>query len=322
MVPARVDNLRGMTPLPLTLLTIAALILMAAVLAAEPVLPRGGGWDNPPAEPGPGVVHKTFRSGSMNVDVGYNLYLPPGYADDAGRRYPVIYWLHGLGGNENGMFPERVIDRAVREGKVPPLIVVFANGGARTRYHDSIDGKIRADTLIAKELIPHIDKTYRTIASRDGRSVQGMSMGGNGALKFAFKYPELFGSVVAFAPALVDGEWMAANDPEFLRTMFGGDKDRYQPEIAAEVVKRNAGAVQGKVAVLILIGTKDSETLLDRARRIHRLLDELKVPHEYDELDGVPHDLNGLVERSPIRGLAFAAARFAAPAGGGDKPAR
>ena len=59
-------------------------------------------------------------------------------------------------------------------------------------------------------------------------------MGGNGALKFAFKYPDLFGSVVAYAPALVDGDWMAANDTDFLKTMFAGDKDRYQRETAAE----------------------------------------------------------------------------------------
>jgi len=287
---------------------------LTAVLVLVPVLAAGGaaggGWDNPPAGPLPaGVRHGTFRSEAMGVGVGYNVYLPPDYATDANRRYPVVYWLHGLGGNEtSGVFPADV-DAAVRAGAIPPLIVVSANGGARTRYHDSADGRIMADTLIAKELVAHVDKTYRTIASRAGRSVQGISMGGNGALKFAFKYPELFGSVVAFAPALVDGDWMATNDREFLDTMFAGDADRYQREIAASVLRHNAEEVRRRgVEVLIVVGTADA--LLERVRAMHRLLGELKLRHEYVELETVPHDLNLLLGEFPMRGLAFAAAQF------------
>jgi len=285
--------------------------ILAALLVLIPVLPPDGGWNNPPAGALPaGVRHETFRSDSMGVDVGYNVYLPPDYATNTARRYPVVYWLHGLGGNEtSGVFPADV-DRAVRAGMVPPLILVSATGGARTRYHDSDDRKIRGDTVIARELVAHVDKTYRTIATRAGRSIQGISMGGNGALKFAFKYPDLFGSVVAFAPALVDGDWMAANDQEFLETMFAGDKDRYQREIATSVLKRNAEEVRRQgVAILIVIGTADS--LLERARGMHRLLGELKVPHEYVELETVPHDLNLLLDKFPMRGLTFAAAHFA-----------
>lgn len=302
-----------MTPLPLLPLLIVTVALMFATAPtfAEPVLPAGGGWDNPPVrgQLPRGVVHKTFRSASMGVNVGYNVYLPPGYDEPAngGRRYPVVYWLHGLGGNENGTFPADVADRAIREGSLPPVIIVLANGGARTRYHDSVDGKIMGDTLVSKELIGHVDATYRTVASREGRSVQGVSMGANGALKFGFKYPELFSSVVAYMPALVDGAWMALNDREFLDTMFAGDESRYQRETAAEVIRRNADVVRGKVAVLIRIGTKDSEGLLTRARAMHRLLDDLKVPHGYEEVEGVTHDLGRLVEKTPTQGLVFAA---------------
>jgi endo-1,4-beta-xylanase len=286
---------------------------VVALLLLAPVLPPGGGWDNPPGEPIPSVRHRTFRSASMGVDVGYNVFLPPGYDADAERRYPVVYWLHGLGGNEtSGMFPAGVVDRAVRDGTVPPLIFVSANGGARTRYHDSVDGRIMADTLIAKELVAHVDQTYRTIAARRGRSIQGMSMGGNGALKFAFKYPELFGSVVAYAPALVDGDWMAANDTDFLKTMFAGDKDRYQHETAAEVLKRNADEVRRQgVAVRIVVGTEDA--LLGRVRTMHALLDDKKVAHDYEELEGVPHDLGALLERDPVKGMVFAAKSFLQP---------
>src|SRR5436190_1973452 len=179
-------------------------ILLPALAALFGLAPVMGSWDNPLKDAVPGVEHRTFRSASMKVDVGYNIYLPPGYAAAAAdRRYPVIYWLHGLGGNEtSGMFPTAIVDRAIKDKSIPPLIVVFVNGGPRTRYHDSTDGKIMAEPLVAKELIGHIDQTFRTIASPDGRAISGMSMGGNGSLKFAFKYPELFSSAVAFAPAL------------------------------------------------------------------------------------------------------------------------
>ena len=286
-------------------------ILLSAIAALFGLAPVLSSWDNPPTDAVTGVEHRTFRSESMKVDVGYNIYLPPGYAAAAAdnRRYPVLYWLHGLGGNEtSGMFPTSIIDGAIKDKSIPPLIVVFVNGGARTRYHDSIDGKIMADTLVSKELIEHIDKTYRTIASRDGRAISGMSMGGNGSLKFAFKYPELFSSAVAFAPALVDGQWMEANDREFLRTMFGGDKDKYQEQIAAEEIKRNADKVRGNVAILILIGKDDSQ--LERNRAMHKLLEGLKVPHEYEEQEGVGHDLDRLLAKSPARGLIFAANHF------------
>ena len=79
------------------------------------------------------------------------------------------------------------------------MIVVYASGGSQTNYCDSYDGKYLAETTVIKELIPYIDKNYRTIASRDGRAVQGMSMGGFGAMRLALKYPDLFSSVVAFA---------------------------------------------------------------------------------------------------------------------------
>jgi acetyl esterase/lipase len=94
--------------------------------------------------------------------------------------------------------------------------------------------------------------------------------------------------------------------------MFGGDPARYQRETAAEVIQRNAGKVRGKVAVLILVGTRESDALLTRARALHRRLEELKVPHEYEELPNLPHELGRYFQKSPARGLAFAATHLAA----------
>ena len=89
------------------------------------------------------------------------------------------------------------------------MIMVWANCGHNTKYMDaavgsSMYGVLMIETTIIRELIPHIDATYRTIASKEGRAVQGGSGGGMGALRFAFKYPQMFSSVFAFNPAVDD----------------------------------------------------------------------------------------------------------------------
>ena len=156
-------------------------------------------WVNPPAAKPAGVQHRVLRSASMQRDVGYNIYLPPDY-ESSGKRYPVIYWLHGAGGNESStLWVAEEYQKAIAAGLTEPAILVFPNGGRRTEYRDWKPQNVMPETMIIRELIPHIDATFRTIATPAGRSLEGMSMGANGALKLAFKYPELFHSVVAYA---------------------------------------------------------------------------------------------------------------------------
>ncbi len=144
-----------------------------------------GRWSNPPTKTNPLAAHHTYHRAAMKVDVGYTIYLPPGYATHS-VRYPVVYWLPGGGCNEEPDSPSIAqgllggIDAAIRNGKLPPLIFVIVNGGRYTRYYDSLDGTIMMETTVIRELIPHIDATYRTVTTRDGRSIQGGSMGGHG----------------------------------------------------------------------------------------------------------------------------------------------
>ena len=93
------------------------------------------------------------------------------------------------------------------------MIAVFVNGLAgNTMYCDTPDGKYPVESVIMKDLIPHVDATYRTVASREGRAVEGFSMGGFGAAHFGFKYPEVFGVVSIEAPALL-GPDVQGHDP-------------------------------------------------------------------------------------------------------------
>src|SRR5215467_11929853 len=135
-------------------------------------------WFNEPKNLQPGVTHHGYHSGSMNQEVGYNIWLPPGY-ETSSRRYPVVYWLHGRNNTESSdQYPVHFLAAAIENGTLPPMILVFASGGSQTNYCDSYDGKYLGETTVIKELIPYIDQHYQTIASRDGRSIQGNVDGG------------------------------------------------------------------------------------------------------------------------------------------------
>ena len=163
-------------------------------LAAVARRPRSFHWVNPlPAgETCPGVRHATFESHSMGIPVGYCIYLPPGYddAEQAGRRYPVVYDLHGGSpGDERTAVRgglAKVVHEAIAGGEVAPAIYVFVNGGAENMYNYPQKDSLGVDVFV-HELIPHIDATYRTVAHRRGRALQGFSQGGRGTTRIMFQ---------------------------------------------------------------------------------------------------------------------------------------
>lgn len=153
-------------------------------------------WSNPPQDSTQsrvGVNHATFSSKILGEEVGYNIYLPPGYesASSASLRYPVIYYLHGgRPGNESRSvgLAESIHD-ILLAGSVRPFLFVWVNGGEISHYNYADSP---GEDVFVQELIPHIDSTYRTMAERGGRALQGFSQGGRGATRIMFKYPELF----------------------------------------------------------------------------------------------------------------------------------
>jgi endo-1,4-beta-xylanase len=303
----------------LRIFLLAAFLSVSTACGAEPATaPSTRPYltlNNPPKAPQPLLTHKTYHSAAMNLEVGYNIYLPPGYdeAANASKRYPVIYWLHGLTNSESSdQFSPKLIQQAITEKKIPPLIFVYACGGATSWYADSADGKWLIDTTFIRELVPHIDATYRTIASRDGRAIQGMSMGGVGCMKFALKYPELFSSVVSFAPAFRSWEEMGleTRQREIKTRMFGDDESRFVAEQPFTLAKKNVDRIKDKIAIKFFIGDKDSEVRRNSCAKFDALLNELKVPHEFTLLQGPKHNLGELMVAVKFEALEFAAKHF------------
>jgi dienelactone hydrolase len=223
---------------------ISSLFLSIAVLKCAAAEKPFMSFYNPPPVPIPLEEHHSYESAVMQTKVGYNIYLPPDYSASGNtNRYPVIYWLHGRGCSEsNDQFPASIVDDAIRSNAIPPLIFVYASGGAMSFYSDSANGEWMAETTIIKELIPHIDATYRTVPNRGGRAIQGMSMGGFGAMKLALKYPELFSSVVAFAGGYRDAQSIQSDDisREILERVFDGDPQRFMANHPATFARAGA----------------------------------------------------------------------------------
>lgn len=139
-----------------------------------------------------------------------SVYLPPQYSTDPGRRFPVIYLLHGFAADHRAFikgayqdFNVRVsMDSLISMGKVQPMIVVTPN--ARNRFDGSFYANSPAtgnwEDFVAKDLVRHIDRRYRTIARSSSRGVAGHSMGGYGALTVGMRNPEVFSAIYALSP--------------------------------------------------------------------------------------------------------------------------
>lgn len=252
-----------------------------------------GDWVTPAIE-ARRVTHHVFESKALKEKVSYHLYRPAAYEEGSKSRFPVLYWLHGSGGGQEGIAPlAKFFDAAIQAGKVRPFLVVFVNGLPQGMYVDWKDGSTPIESMIMKDLLPHIDSTYRTIAAREGRMLDGFSMGGYGAARLGFKYPEVFRtvSILGAGPLDPDFERTPRANPrsrDGLLERVYGDRDYFRAVSPWEVAARNAQAVAKDSLVRIGIGDKDGTYSL--SVEFHDHLTKLGIPHEWHPLKGVGHE--------------------------------
>ncbi|HRL14458.1 MAG TPA: alpha/beta fold hydrolase, partial [Aggregatilineales bacterium] len=180
------------------------ILIVAVLLLAAGMLTLAQSPDTGTVE-----VHE-FDSATLERAYAYTVYLPAGYADSQAR-YPVLYLLHGRGDNMDAWLNVRAtLDRMIAAGDLPPLIAVMPDFPSSSRggyYVDSLLDSILkrpepVETAFMSDLIPHIDATFRTVASREGRALGGYSMGGYGALRYALAYPQTFTGAIVLSPAV------------------------------------------------------------------------------------------------------------------------
>lgn len=150
------------------------------------------------------VFTETFRSQAIGRDYKYTVYLPDSYKTDT-KRYPVLYLLHGAGGDENEWLfkggARETLDALIARGLIKPMIVVMPGHTAAWW----VDGaKEKGETALVKEVMPHAEANYRIDPSSSNRLIAGLSAGGYGTLNLMMKYPQMFAAAAILSPAIYD----------------------------------------------------------------------------------------------------------------------
>lgn len=252
-------------------------------------------WTDPVIDAPAGTTYQLFNTPSRGLGTkgSYLIYLPASYEKDASRRYPVIYWLHGGFGNaRQGGWAVTNLDRGMRAGLLPEAIVVLVQALPVGWYVNSKDGVRPIENVVIDDLIPHVDATYRTIARREGRGIEGMSMGGYGALHLGMRHPTLFGAISAVAPAILQD--LKDEPKERTFDAFGDDEAYYDANGPWALARENAAVLRNGCAIRILSGEDDAR-LHDAISRFDHLLTQLGIPHMYTEVKGAGHDYKAIL---------------------------
>ena len=201
------------------------------------------------------------------------VYTPPGYDENRNTRYPVLYLQHGAGENEtswtNQGHASFILDNAIAAGTVVPMIVVNENGlppagetGGRGR--GMIGNRFAEfDSVVSHDLIPFIDRTFRTSARREQRALAGLSMGGAQTMRVGLNHPELFAWLGLFSPAIGNLD-------------TAGDYDG----------KLTDAAAINKTLKLLWLGIGREDPLFPGVRASHESLEKAGIKHTWSETDG------------------------------------
>ena len=233
--------------------------------------------------------------------VHYCVYLPADY--DAGaaqhppKRYPVLYFLHGLGDNEQTLFNSggwTLLEDLRNQHKMGDFMIV-APEGKRSFYIDSADGSVRYNEFFLQEFLPQIESKYRIKPGRAGRAISGISMGGYGALRFAFAHPELFSAVSAQSAALITESPQTLDSASRTGAPLGGvlaavfgkpiDARHWNDNSPFVLAKRNASGLR-KLAIYFNCGQDDNYGFEKGAAALHDTLQKDGVKHEYHPYPG------------------------------------
>ena len=180
------------------------------------------------------IEHCTMSSEILGTNKAFSVYLPYGH-EDGGQRYPVLYALHPAGGIHEtwiklGQLPQ-VADDAIRSGMAAPMIIVMPDASGMGEHHlgkrlgfFSVPGW-DYEAYFHKELLPLIDGTYRTAPDRKQRAILGASMGGEAAVAYAQKHPDLYGAACALSGLVGRPEQsrMAETDKDYAASLIAND---------------------------------------------------------------------------------------------------
>jgi len=231
-----------------------------------------------------------IKSQTLARAVRYCAFLPPSFDTDKSRHYPVIYYLHGLGDNEQSLLNSGgwdMISELRSRGKIGDFIVLAPYGG-HSFYLNSKDGKLRYEDFLTQEFMPQMERKYRGDGAREHRGIMGVSMGGYGALRLAFKRPDDFASVSAQMPALIpelpknlgseNGSLSA-----LLSDIFGSPVDReyFDRNNVFYFARTTSAAKLKRMKIYFDVGNNDDYGFEAGAEQLDKLLTSRGIPHQF-----------------------------------------
>lgn len=244
-------------------------------------------------------------SPSMKKNLKAAVTFPSSYSK-GDQRLPVLYLLHGGSGAFND-WHQKVTEKGLvnKMAEEYNLIIVTPGVGPASYYYDSpLMDSVNYETYITAELIPHIDKTYRTLAKKESRAISGLSMGGHGAIILSAKHPELFVTAGSMSGVMNIDTRMWKVPADFRNTRLEGQKamlgainydaPTFNPYTAVGLVDK---IKENKLALIIDCGVDDF--LIETNRQMHQLLVANGVAHEYIERPGA-HTWQYWTEALPV----------------------
>lgn len=218
-------------------------------------------------------------SAAMKKSIPNLVILPEGY-DGQKDKFPVLYLLHGAGGDYTNWVAK--VPDLKSHADAYNMIIVCPDGGVTSWYFDSpIDPEMKYETYLSKELIASIDQTYRTLAEQSGRAITGLSMGGHGAFYLAFRHQDVWGAAGSMSGGVDIRPF--PNNWDLAKRL--GNYAEFPEHWEAHTVINLVYQLQGDNLKLIF-DCGLSDFFYDANRRLHEKLVERNIPHDYIERPG------------------------------------
>ena len=229
-----------------------------------------------------------LKSAILHRDVPYCVILPPSFATEKTRRFPVVYYLHGIGDNEQSLINTGGWNRyneLLRQKKVGEFILA-APAGFATFFINSRDGRVRYEDFFLKEFMPAIEKKYRASGKRTERALLGISMGGFGALHLGFEHPEMFASTAGIMPALMEklpASFGTNAEEKLMKGVFGDASDSaYYNRISVfTLAAHQPVSALRRMKIYFATGTADDYNFELGGIALDKILTSRGIPHEW-----------------------------------------
>ncbi|MFZ4722502.1 MAG: alpha/beta hydrolase-fold protein [Phycisphaerales bacterium] len=276
------------------LLAVAATLCLGTATLAQ--------WVTP-AVTAPGVQYRTFESAAAGQTVSFHVWLPPEYASQPARQFPLLIWLHGSGDGTLGIpWMSNYFGTAMAQGAIPPMIILFPNGMPYSMWCDSKNGAVPMERVVIDDLLPFVDANYRTIGGRH-RILEGFSMGGHGTGRLGFRRTDLFAGLSMLGAGPLQDDFLEAplgsdispvKRAMIYQNVWGNDAAYYTLQHPKTVITQQAAAVIGRRTVVRqALGSLD--TLVPMNQDFDAFLSSLGVPHTLTVAPGIGHSASDLL---------------------------